>query len=177
MAKITQLDQVTWTSPALATFGAMAAEIEVRFGPPSARELDSNGLGPFDAHLLRFPCELALWRFHLGPQASPIDPIVEPCCYDVYSPEPSELDHLAFHLGVPVEQLSLATDGAGRPLLARAARLFRVMRTDDNGNDVEMTRVTSRCEAEAMVAQYERRGHKQSYWVSEVDPAEGGQAR
>jgi hypothetical protein len=178
MSKVATLEQVTWNSPPLATFSAIKAEVEARLGPPSVRDLDSNGLGLFDAHLLRFPCglELALWRFHLGPQLCPIDPAVDPCWYEVYSPEPPDLDHIAYHLEVPVEQLSLTTDSADRPLAARAGPSFIVMRTDDNANDVEVTRVTSRCKAEAMVAQYERRGHKQSYWIAEVDLAEAGRS-
>jgi hypothetical protein len=179
MPKFTTLEQVTWRSQPLATVDAMAAEVDARFGPPSARDLDSNGLGLFDAHLLRFPCglELALWRFHLGPPLYPIDPAIAPCCYEVYSPEPRDLDHIAFHLEVPVEQMSLTTEGAVGPLAARAAPSFIVMRTDDNANDVEVIRVLSRCEAEAVVERYERRGHKQSYWIAEADPAEAGRSR
>jgi hypothetical protein len=73
------------------------------------------------------------------------------------------------HLEVPVAQLGLSTESEDP---RSAAPSFIVMRTDDNANDVEVTRVTSRCEAEAVVEQYERRGHKQSYWIAEVDPAE-----
>jgi hypothetical protein len=174
MAKLTPLEEVTWRSPPRATFGAMAAEIEARFGPPSARGLDSSGLGPFDAHLLRCPCglELSLWRYHLGPQLEPIDAAVAACSYEIYSSEPADLAHLAFHLEVPVEQLSPTGAAAGAAPGERVAAAFRVMRTDDNGNDVEVTRATSRCEAEALVEQYERRGHKQSYWIAEVDRGE-----
>jgi hypothetical protein len=39
------------------------------------------------------------------------------------------------------------------------------MRQDDNGNVCMMTRATSRAEAEAIVLEYENRGHKQMYWV------------
>lgn len=42
---------------------------------------------------------------------------------------------------------------------------FAVMRADDNGNEVEVKRVTSRCEAEALQRELEARGHKQLYWV------------
>ena len=38
---------LTWTSPPLAVFEIMAATIEARFGPPSERDLDSNGIGLF----------------------------------------------------------------------------------------------------------------------------------
>ena len=42
---------------------------------------------------------------------------------------------------------------------------FIVMRSDDNGNDVEVARVATREEAEALVRMYEARGHKQMYWI------------
>jgi hypothetical protein len=48
-----------------------------------------------------------------------------------------------------------------------AVKWFVVMRTDDNGNDIEVTRVASRSEAEAVVRMYEARAHKQSYWIAD----------
>jgi hypothetical protein len=176
VSKFVTLERMTWTSRPLATFAAMVAEVEARFGPPSVRDLDSNGLGLFDAHMLRFPCglEIALWRFHRGTQPDPIDSAIDPCWHEVYSPEPRDLDHIAFHLEVLVAQLGLSTE---REDPRSAAPSFIVMRTDDNANHVEVTRVTSRCEAEAVVEQYERRGHKQSYWIAEVDPVEIARSR
>lgn len=44
-------------------------------------------------------------------------------------------------------------------------RSFVVMRTDDNGNDFEVTRVATRSEAEALTRELETRGHKQLYWI------------
>lgn len=166
MSKFTTMEKVTWTSRTVAGFGGMVAEVEARLGPPSVRDLDSNGLGPFDAHMLRFPCglEVALWRFHCGTQMETLDPLVEPCWYEVYSSRAGDLDHIAFHIEMAVERLETTTD---EPRV-RVAPSFIVMRTDDNGNDVEVMRVTSRCEAEAVVEQYERRGHKQSYWIAEA---------
>jgi len=38
-------------------------------------------------------------------------------------------------------------------------------RIDDNGNEVEMRRFAGRAEAEALMREYERRGHKQAYLV------------
>jgi len=38
-------------------------------------------------------------------------------------------------------------------------------RIDDNGNEVEMRRFAERAEAEALMREYERRGHKQAYLV------------
>lgn len=43
------------------------------------------------------------------------------------------------------------------------------MRLDDNGNEAEVMAVGSREEAEAIADRFERRGHKQTYWV--VGPA------
>lgn len=40
-------------------------------------------------------------------------------------------------------------------------------RIDDNGNEVEMRRFAERAEAEALMGEYERRGHKQAYLVRE----------
>jgi hypothetical protein len=58
---------VTWKNPPLAVFSALAVDIERRFGPPTHRDLDSNGTGLFDLLCLRFACglEVALWRFQV----------------------------------------------------------------------------------------------------------------
>jgi hypothetical protein len=163
MAGFDVLDGVT--SPPLAAFKAMAATLEARLGPPAARDLDSNGVGLFDAHCLRFCCglEVVLWRFHLDAQLRTIDPAVEPSRFEIHASQ-RDLEHIAFHLEVPVEQMDLWTD----PLVVVAPRAVVVMRTDDNANEVEVKRVTSRCEAESLVQMYEARGHKQSYWILDV---------
>lgn len=41
-----------------------------------------------------------------------------------------------------------------------------LMRQDDNGNRVEMSRFAARAEAEAAAVEFEARGHKQLYWVA-----------
>ncbi|SEJ61801.1 hypothetical protein SAMN04244572_04672 [Azotobacter beijerinckii] len=41
-------------------------------------------------------------------------------------------------------------------------------RIDDNGNEVEMRRFAERAEAEALMREYERHGHKQAYLVREL---------
>ena len=76
--------------------------------------------------------------------------------------------HIAFHLELPVERMSLWTDREGVPLVKAPPCVAIVMRTDDNGNEVEVRRVTSRCEAAALVREYEQRGHKQTYWIAET---------
>ena len=40
-------------------------------------------------------------------------------------------------------------------------------RIDDNGNEVAMRRFTNRADAEAVMRDYEARGHKQAYLVRE----------
>ena len=50
---------------------------------------------------------------------------------------------------------------------------FALMRQDDNGNIFEITRVCSEARAEALVAGFTARGHKQLYWVERVEQAGG----
>ena len=57
----------------------------------------------------------------------------------------------------------MSTNGENKP----AAPVFVVMRTDDNGNDFEVARMTTRREAESVAADFEARAHKQMYWVAE----------
>lgn len=49
------------------------------------------------------------------------------------------------------------------------AKRWRLMRQDDNGNEFEMARYSSRDEAERVAAMYTARGHKQLYWVEAVE--------
>ena len=169
MDEFVVIDRVAWRSRALAVFEAMAAEIEARFGPPSERGLDSNGMGPFDALCLGFPCglEVGLRRYHCGAELRVIDDDAEPSRYEVYANQ-RDLEHVAFHLAVPIERMQRWTDRDGHPVVDGVPRAFVVMRTDDNANDVEVRRVTIRCEAEALVQRYESRGHKQSYWIADA---------
>lgn len=171
MADYVRLTKVEWTSSPLVAFPAMEASIAARFGPPTARDLDTNGIGLFDCHLLRFPCglEVSLWRLHLNLQGREIDPAAEPSVFEVYS-NTSEIEHALFHLGIPLADAWHSLRPDGTPILPPAPPAFVVMRADDNGNRVEVTRLTSRCEAESIAATYESRGHKQTYWVEE-DPA------
>ncbi|MEE4463156.1 hypothetical protein V2S84_13795 [Azotobacter chroococcum] len=57
-----------------------------------------------------------------------------------------------------------AAPGSGRWVLYRI---------DDNGNEVEMRRFAERAAAEALMREYERRGHKQAYLVREECQAPG----
>jgi hypothetical protein len=109
---------------------------------------------------------VGLRRYHCGAELRVVDAAIEPSRYEVYASQ-RDLEHIAFHLAVPLELMQRWTDRDGQPLDG-APREFVVMRTDDNANDVEVRRVTSRCEAEALVQGYESRGHKQSYWIADV---------
>jgi len=157
----------TFRSGPLAVFSAMASTIEDRFGPPVERDLDSNGCGLFDATCVRFSCglEVGLSRFHLGRALQALDPETEPSQFEILAND-RDLAHVAFHLRVPLESMALWVDASGVPFVRAPSTLLVVMRTDDNGNDVEVKRVTSRCEAEAVVRAYEAHAHKQTYWIA-----------
>jgi len=157
---------MTWSSPSYATFEAIASQIETRLGPPTERDLDSNGVGLFDCYHLQFACglEIALWRFHLSRELRPIDAARELSIFEIHANRP-ELEHALFHLGVSVDACARRADRDGTPLSAAVPSSWIVMRQDDNGNRYEVARVTSRCEAESLARQYEARGHKQIYWV------------
>lgn len=115
----------------------------------------------FDAWTLRFVCglEVALWCFDgaEGPSSGePVFVAVRASCVD--------RRHVAFHLGF---------DGA-EPLVQPwywaedTPQRWRVMRTDDNGNEFELARVSSSCEATSLAEAYEARGHKQFYWIDQA---------
>jgi hypothetical protein len=158
------LPRVAWTSPPLAAFEMMMATFEERFGAPVARDLDSNGIGLFDAHCLGFPCglEAVVWRFHLGPGLHSIDGAREPSLYEIHANQ-RDLAHLAFHLGVPEAQMIRWTDPAGKSTAPDMPRLVALVRLDDNGNEYEVARFTNRCEGAEALRTYEARGHKQLY--------------
>ncbi|WP_280324406.1 hypothetical protein [Pseudomonas sp. BN102] len=47
-------------------------------------------------------------------------------------------------------------------------RNWCVKRLDDNGNEFVLRAGLTREEAERLAAEYQERGHKQSYWVSRM---------
>ena len=49
---------------------------------------------------------------------------------------------------------------------------WRVFRQDDNGNVFVVAEVDNEAAARALAAQYEARGHKQTYFVESVDDGE-----
>ena len=165
------LPEVRWTSPPLGCVEFSRTWMESRFGEPHHVDLDSNGIGLFDAWLMRFECglEVALWLFHQRPDFSYIEHPDEPAIVEIHANE-LERGHVFFHLGVDRQSVS-----SFEPDRARDGPLaWTVRRLDDNGNEYDITRVTSRCEAAAITREYEARGHKQTYWV--VGPDDGGSA-
>lgn len=132
--------------PPVAWFEGVPAVLEARFGAPVERADDPSGRC---FHALTFPCGLAvvLARDRLAR---------EHATYEVCTGE-ADLDHVAVHLEVALRP--------ARPAPA-VPRPFVVMRTDDNGNDVEVARASTRCEAVAIARRYEERAHKQMYWVA-----------
>ncbi len=110
---------------------------------------------------------MGLCRFHLGPQLQTIDAASEPSIFEIYANE-RDLEHVAFHLDVPLDRMARWVDREGVPLATTPSRSVVVMRSDDNGNDVEVRRFTNRCEADALMKALETRGHKQLYWIAGV---------
>jgi len=53
--------------------------------------------------------------------------------------------------------------------MATPSRRWRVIRQDDNGNVFVVAEVDSEEAARALAAQYEARGHKQTYSVEAVE--------
>lgn len=141
---------VTWRSAPLFNFVAERSTLEAVFGPVHALNLDSNGVGLFDAWALRFPCglEVCLWSFHDRPSI------------EVHANSPQE-QHIRFHLGFPLIDVTYWTPSRLEP----EPLGWRLLRQDDNGNVAEVARYPSRCEAIGAADAYTAKGHKQLYWV------------
>jgi hypothetical protein len=128
-------------------------------------DLDSNGVGLFDAWFLEFSCglEVAVWQFHDRFDGEFVRAAVgddEERHVEIHATE-RERDHILFHLGLGVTTVHPWEPDhsyVGEPV-------WLVMRQDDNGNVCRVTSVTSRCEAKAIASELEMRGHKQTYWV------------
>ena len=144
---------MTWTSPPLFAFRMTRSALEERLGPANALDCDSNGIGLFDAWDLWFPCELVigLSAFH------------DIAAAEVHANR-RDADHILFHLGLAGTPIDRWSPDVCPPVAPR----FRVLRRDDNGGTFEVARFTSRCEAAAAASRFEARGHKQTYWVSDV---------
>lgn len=152
---------VTWRREPLFDLVIRRSELIDRFKDPQHVGLDSGGIGLFDAWTMRFSCglEVALWCFE-GAQGRPSD---RPTFIPVRA-DSADRRHVAFHLGFVGAERYVHPEYEGRDEPDR----WRVLRTDDNGNDYEVARVSSSCEASRIAEAYEARGHKQFYWIDEV---------
>ena len=155
------IDEVGWTSPPLFFFEESRDSLRAKYGAAHGKNLDSKGVGLFDAWWLRFDCglEVAIWCFHDNGDARPISDS-DAATMEIHSNE-TERTHLLYHL-----ELGAATIAMAEPNVCFVGEAtWRVMRLDDNGNQYELTKTTSRCEAISVAAKFEARGHKQMYWV------------
>jgi len=50
---------------------------------------------------------------------------------------------------------------------------WKLIRQDDNGHTFEISRFSCRSEALEKLAEFDRRAHKQTYWVEECNEASG----
>ncbi len=53
--------------------------------------------------------------------------------------------------------------------MARLTEKWRLMRLDDNGNEFEVQRYDDRSAADKACLEFERRGHKQTYYVTKPE--------
>ncbi len=175
MPAFERLETVAWRSHPLTALKSTENEMVTRFGEPALRDEDSNGWGLFDCWAVRFPCglEVSLWLMQTreGSDVTVTDPN-EDRWLNVYANQKLDRDHLRFHLALRTRELSPwmpdpTFDGP---------REHVIMRQDDNGNVVEVTRCTSACEAEGRRDALEAAGHRQLYWtVKDASAAAGGQ--
>lgn len=128
-----------------------------RFGAPVAANEVCAGIGTYDAWDLRPGCGIAIGVMAFRTALRFDGTMVEPALNAEITADTDDIDHVLFHLG--------ATGGWRDPDIAPAPVVFAVRRSDDNGGEYEVARYTSRCEAEAAVAELTARGHKQMYWV------------
>ncbi|WP_394846160.1 hypothetical protein LZC95_01695 [Pendulispora brunnea] len=154
---------VDWTSPPLFNFRATRLRLVDALGQPDGVDLDSNGLGPFDAWVVRARCgmEIVVWQFHLRPDGTGM--VVDE--HDMANIEihanNRDFEHICFHLPLAIEQLSKWVPDP----LNEAPRAWRLVRQDDHGLRYVIATFTSRCEADAALATFEAHSHKQMYSV------------
>jgi hypothetical protein len=148
---------VAWKSPPLFNLRLSRASIVAVLGEPPLTNLDSNGVGLFDAWALRFRCglESTIWIFH------GTDPD-EPANVEIQASE-RDFAHLRFHLPLPTGDASRWEPDS----MVDAPRDWLVMRQDDSGNRYPLGAFSSACEAGDTARVFEARGHKQIYWVEQ----------
>jgi hypothetical protein len=136
----------------IVSFAMAGGEFVERRAQALEAEADWEGLGPHDRWQVHAPCgvELSIWRSHVEA------PHIGKVCANTL-----DLDHILFHLPFAVGEIGRWVPA----LLAPLPREWQVVRQDDHGTRYEMGAFTSQCEAEAIVREFETRGHKQTFWV------------
>jgi hypothetical protein len=155
---------VAWRSPPLFNLRLSRAAIVAVLGEPDLTNLDSNGVGLFDAWALRFSCglEVMIWIFHTRPERQ-WEEITDPrelANVEIHASE-RDFDHIRHHFPLPMTDLSRWEPDT----MVESPRDWLVVRQDDNGNRYEMSAFSSECEARDSARTFEERGHKQMYWV------------
>ena len=157
------VDPVTWTRRPLVSFRRARTYLESELGPPQARDVDSNGCGPYDLWPLRFACglEVLLLGFHLGSDFEDV-PADRDNWIEIQANN-TDFAHIMAHLPLDIGE----TAPWSPELRTSPAARWIVMRQDDNGNIFEVHACTSQCETDIRAAALESLGHKQAYWVVE----------
>ena len=152
-----------WPGPMLLVAELPRTQLRTEFGSPQWVDVRREGVAPFDAWLVRFDCGLDVGMRSFEGRALPTPTRNHRDAIEVYASH-RDRDHLLFHLGLSREQVVAAK--AHR--LVDAPRAHQVLRLDDNGNQFQVTRTSSACEANAIAQAYEAKGHKQTYWTREL---------
>jgi hypothetical protein len=158
-------EDVPWNRLPLVSLRKSRSFLTGALGQPQAREVESDGIGPYDLWAMRFPCglEVLLLAFHRAPDFSPLSP--DDAGSVVLESSSVDWAHIAAHLPFDVGELSVWTPDRRLP----GPCDWTVMRQDDNGNVFEVRSCSSSCEAEALARELESHGHKQTYWVTTRD--------
>jgi hypothetical protein len=124
---------VAWKSPPLFNLLLSRAGIVAVLGDPHATNLDSNGVGLFDAWALRFSCglEVTISIFHTRPrgQREEITDPQELAAVEIHASE-RDFDHIRHHFPLPMTGLSRWEPDT----MVESPRDWLVVRQDDNGN-------------------------------------------
>jgi hypothetical protein len=159
-------EDVAWDPRPLVSLQKARSFLCTALGPPQARDVESDGIGPYDLWAMRFACglEVLLLAFHWDLQAGvALDPDQENRV--VLESSSADWAHIAIHLPFDAGAVTvwMPDRRASDPLD------WTVLRQDDNGNVFEVQSCSSRCEAHGIARKLESHGHKQIYWVTERD--------
>jgi len=157
-------EDVAWDPRPLVSLRKARSFLCAALGPPQARDVESDGIGPYDLWAMRFACglEVLLLAFHWDLQAGvALEPDQEN--HVVLESSTTDWAHIATHLPFEAGAVSvwMPDRRASDPLD------WTVLRQDDNGNVFEVKSCSSSCEAHGIVRELESHGHKQIYWVTD----------